>query len=169
MNVNNTIAARRSQGQDRIRKTASQAGRSADSVTLLPVSKTFGEDAIREAVKAGVHRFGENKAQEIRSKFEPLADCGIDWVMIGHLQTNKAKDVARMASEIQSLDRMELAIAPDKRLQQEGRSVDALVRVKTSTEPSKRSEEHTSELPSLMRTSYAVICLKQKTNNQTHA
>src|SRR3546814_11008155 len=57
--------------------------------------------------------------------------------MIGHLQTNKAKDVARMASEVQSLDRMELAVALDKRLQQEGRSIDALVQVKTSTEPSK--------------------------------
>src|SRR3546814_3797701 len=109
MNVNNTIAARLSQVQDRIRKTAIQAGRSADSVTLLPVSKTFGEDAIREAVKAGVHRFGENKAQEIRSKFEPLADCCIDWVMLGHLQNNKDKDVARTASDIQSVDRIDPA------------------------------------------------------------
>lgn len=150
MNVNNTIAARLSQVQDRIRKTAIQAGRSADSVTLLPVSKTFGEDAIREAVKAGVHRFGENKAQEIRSKFEPLADCGIDWVMIGHLQTNKAKDVARMASEIQSLDRMDLAIALDRRLQQEGRAIDALVQVKTSSEPSKYGLPP-EELPGFLR------------------
>ncbi|AEC18733.1 hypothetical protein PT7_0193 [Pusillimonas sp. T7-7] len=150
MNVNNTIAARLSQVQDRIRKTAIQAGRSADSVTLLPVSKTFGEDAIREAVKAGVYRFGENKAQEIRSKFEPLADCDIDWVMIGHLQTNKAKDVARMASEIQSLDRMDLAIALDRRLQQEGRAIDALVQVKTSSEPSKYGLPP-EELPGFLR------------------
>src|SRR5690606_33732241 len=87
--------------------------------------------------RAGVRRLGENKAQEIRSKYEPLADCGIDWVMIGHLQTNKAKDVARMASEIQSLDRMDLAVALDRRLQQEGRAIDALVQIKTSSEPSK--------------------------------
>ncbi|HWK69473.1 MAG TPA: YggS family pyridoxal phosphate-dependent enzyme [Burkholderiaceae bacterium] len=137
MTEDNSIAARLAQILRRIDEAAVGAGRTPGSVALLPVSKTFGEAAIREAVAAGVRRFGENKAQEIRSKYEPLADCGIDWVMIGHLQTNKAKDVARMASEIQSLDRMELAIALDKRLQQEGRAIDALVQVKTSTEPSK--------------------------------
>ena len=84
-----------------------------------------------------MHRFGENKVQEIRDKSAPLADCGIDWVMIGHLQTNKAKDVARLASEVQSLDRLELAGALDRRLQQEGRAIDVLVQVKTSPEPSK--------------------------------
>ena len=85
----------------------------------------------------GVHRFGENKVQEIRDKAAPLADCGIDWVMIGHLQTNKANVVARLASEVQSLDRLELAEALDRRLQHEGRAIDVLVQVKTSTEPSK--------------------------------
>src|SRR3546814_9585085 len=103
----NTIAARLAQIRCRIDDAALRAGRTAGSVALLPVSKTFGETAIREAVAAGVRRFGENKAQEIRSKYEPLADCGIDWVMIGHLQTNKAKDVARMSSEVQTLDRSE--------------------------------------------------------------
>lgn len=137
MSEDTSIASRLASIQERIRNAAVKAGRTPDSVALLPVSKTFGEEAIREAVRAGIRRFGENKAQEIRSKFEPLADCGIDWVMIGHLQTNKAKDVARMASEIQSLDRLDLAVALDRRLQQEGRSIDALVQVKTSSEPSK--------------------------------
>ncbi|MFC3339062.1 YggS family pyridoxal phosphate-dependent enzyme [Paracandidimonas soli] len=121
----------------RMDEAALRCGREAGSVVLLPVSKTFGEQAIREAVAAGERRFGENKAQEIREKFEPLSDCGIDWVMIGHLQTNKAKDIARMASEVQSLDRKDLAIALDRRLQQEGRAIDALVQVKTSSEPTK--------------------------------
>src|SRR5690606_8127608 len=105
MNPESSIASRLALVQERIRHASIKAGRSADSVALLPVSKTFGEEAIRAAVQAGMHRFGENKAQEIRSKYEPLADCNINWVMIGHLQTNKAKDVARMATEIQSLDR----------------------------------------------------------------
>lgn len=137
MTEESSIASRLAHVQDRISDAAVRAGRAPNSVSLLPVSKTFGEEAIREAVRLGIHRFGENKAQEIRSKYEPLADCGIDWVMIGHLQTNKAKDIARMASEVQSLDRMELAIALDRRLQQEGRALDVLVQVKTSTEPSK--------------------------------
>lgn len=132
-----SIATRLASVRQHIDQAAIRCGRTADEVSLLPVSKTFGEDAIRAAVATGMHRFGENKAQEIRSKFEPLADCGIDWVMIGHLQTNKAKDIARMASEIQSLDRLELAVALDRRLQQEGRAIDALVQIKTSTEPTK--------------------------------
>lgn len=132
-----SIATRLQLTRERIDAATQRSGRAPGSVSLLPVSKTFGEEAIREAVAAGEHRLGENKAQEIRSKFEPLADCGIDWVMIGHLQTNKAKDIARMASEIQSLDRIDLAIALDRRLQQEGRAIDALVQIKTSTEPTK--------------------------------
>ena len=150
MNSENSIASRLAQVQARIRDAALKAGRPADSVTLLPVSKTFGEEAIRAAVQAGMHRFGENKAQEIRSKYEPLADCNINWVMIGHLQTNKAKDVARMASEIQSLDRLDLAVALDRRLQQEGRAIDALVQIKTSSEPSKYGLPP-EELPGFLR------------------
>ncbi|SFS04965.1 hypothetical protein SAMN05216570_1945 [Dyella sp. OK004] len=113
------------------------AGRDPSEVSILPVSKTFSADVIRDAVALGLHRFGENKAQEIRDKAGPLADCGIEWVVIGHLQTNKAKDVARLASEVQSLDRLELAEALDRRLQSEGRAIDVLVQVKTSSEESK--------------------------------
>ncbi len=103
----------------------------------MPVSKTFPVEVIREAVGFGLHRFGENKVQEIKAKYEPLADCAIEWIMIGHLQTNKAKEVARVASEVQSLDRLELAEALHKRLQIEGRTMDVLAQVKTSTEETK--------------------------------
>lgn len=113
------------------------AGRDPAEVAILPVSKTFGPELIRAGVALGMRRFGENKVQEIRDKFAPLEDCGIDWVMIGHLQTNKAKEVARLASEVQSLDRLELAETLDRRLQHEGRAIDVLVQVKTSIEPSK--------------------------------
>lgn len=123
--------------QRRVEAACLEAGRDPSEVTILPVSKTFGPEIIRAGVALGMRRFGENKAQEIRDKAEPLADCGIDWVMIGHLQTNKAKDVARLASEVQSLDRPALAEALDRRLQLEGRAIDVLVQVKTSSEPSK--------------------------------
>lgn len=123
--------------RERIDAAARRAGRDPASVTLLPVSKTFGEDAIREAIAAGCRRFGENKVQEIRDKQAVLADANVQWVMIGHLQTNKAKDIARLATEVQSLDRLDLALALEKRLQIEGRTLDVLVQVKTATEPSK--------------------------------
>jgi pyridoxal phosphate enzyme (YggS family) len=121
----------------RVDAACREAGRDPADVKILPVSKTFGPELIRAGVALGMHRFGENKVQEIRDKSAPLADCGIDWVMIGHLQANKAKDVARLASEVQSLDRLELAGALDRRLQHEGRAIDVLVQVKTSSEPSK--------------------------------
>ncbi len=121
----------------RVDDACREAGRDPAEVTILPVSKTFGPEVIRAGVALGMRRFGENKVQEIRDKAAPLADCDIDWVMIGHLQTNKAKDVARLASEVHSLDRPALAEALDRRLQHEGRAIDVLVQVKTSLEPSK--------------------------------
>lgn len=131
------LAARWAQIRRRVDDACREAGRAPAEVTILPVSKTFGVPLIRAAVALGLHRFGENKVQEIREKSAALADCGIDWVMIGHLQTNKARDVARLASEVQSLDRLELAQALHRQLQHAGRAIDVLVQVKTSNEPSK--------------------------------
>ncbi|WP_426702458.1 YggS family pyridoxal phosphate-dependent enzyme [Rhodanobacter sp. Col0626] len=143
------LAANWAQIRQRVDDACREAGRDPASVNILPVSKTFGPELIRAAVDLGMRRFGENRVQEIRDKSAPLADCGIDWVVIGHLQQNKVRDVARLASEVQSLDRLELAEALDRRLQQEGRAIDVLVQVKTSPEPSKYglAPEH---LPTLL-------------------
>ncbi|HEX7340660.1 MAG TPA: YggS family pyridoxal phosphate-dependent enzyme [Rhodanobacteraceae bacterium] len=126
-----------------------EAGRDPSEVTILPVSKTFGVAAIREAMALGLTRFGENRVQEVRAKQAELVGAGIDWVVIGHLQTNKAKDVARLASEVQSLDRLELAVALDQRLQHEGRAIDVLIEVKTSPEEAKHGLPPAA-LPSLL-------------------
>ncbi|KAG0941528.1 hypothetical protein G6F31_015002 [Rhizopus arrhizus] len=75
----------------------------------------------------GRNRFGENKTQEIRQKAAALAGQGLEWVLIGHLQTNKSKDAARDATEVQSLDRPDLAEALHRRLLPEGRTLDVLV------------------------------------------
>ncbi|MFF7058690.1 YggS family pyridoxal phosphate-dependent enzyme [Achromobacter spanius] len=137
MTVVDTMAGRIAHIHQRIADACARAGRSPDSVVLLPVSKTFEVDAIREAMALGLTRFGENKTQEIRQKAAALAGQGLQWVLIGHLQTNKAKDAARDATEVQSLDRADLAEALHRRLLNEGRTLDVLVQVKTSTEPSK--------------------------------
>lgn len=123
--------------RNRIAQAQLRYGRPAGSVALLPVSKTYGAEVIRSAAALGLVRLGENRAQEIRAKYAPLEDLGLQWVMIGHLQTNKAKDIARMASEVQSLDRLELAVALNRRLEEADRTLDALVQIKTSPEPSK--------------------------------
>ena len=140
---NTTMAERVAQIRNRIDQACARAGRDPGEVTLLPVSKTFDVAAIREAIALGFTRFGENRTQEIAQKAPLLADCDVQWVVIGQLQTNKAKEVAKFAHELQSLDRLELAEALDRRLQQEGRAIDVLVQVKTSPEETKSGLEPT--------------------------
>jgi hypothetical protein len=123
--------------RERMALACQRAGRQPEDVTLLPVSKTFAPSIIRDAAALGLKRFGENRVQEIRDKSPELADLDLQWVLIGHLQTNKAKDAARLVGEVQSLDRDSLAQELDRRLQALGRGIDVLVQVKTSTEPSK--------------------------------
>jgi pyridoxal phosphate enzyme (YggS family) len=150
MCVSDTFATRLANLQSRIAAACRRVGRDPTDVALLPVSKTFGPARIREAAALGLRRFGESKMQEIREKADVLADCSLNWVMIGHLQTNKAKDAARVAAEVQSLDRLDLAQALDRRLQQEGRALDVLVQVKISDEPSKYGLNPV-ELPAFVR------------------
>ncbi|HET6433727.1 YggS family pyridoxal phosphate-dependent enzyme [Dyella sp.] len=123
--------------RDSVAQACRDAGREPSEVTILPVSKTFGADVVQAAAALGLRRFGENRVQEVREKAPLLADLGLAWVIIGPLQTNKAKDVARLAHEVQTLDRLALAEALHHRLQIEGRTLDVLVQVKTSPEESK--------------------------------
>lgn len=121
----------------RLAAAAQRAGRQADEIRVLPVSKTVPEERLRAAHAAGITQMGENKVQEARRKAENLADLGIHWAMIGHLQTNKARDVAAFAHEFQALDSLRLAEALDRRLQAAGRSMDVYVQVNSSGEASK--------------------------------
>jgi len=108
------------------------------TVRLLPVSKTKPESSLRLAHAAGCRMLGENKVQEAHRKWESMQDLtDLHWSVIGHLQTNKAKLVARFASEFQALDSLHVAEALDRRLQAEGRSLDVFVQVNTSGETSK--------------------------------
>ncbi len=123
---------------DRIRVACERSGRDRASVRLLPVSKTMGIDKIRALHANGCSLFGENKVQEAQHKAELLADTpSIQWSVIGHLQTNKARFVARFASEFQALDSLRVARELDKRLQAEGREIDVFVQVNSSGEQSK--------------------------------
>jgi pyridoxal phosphate enzyme (YggS family) len=115
-----------------------QAGREAAGVRLLAVSKTVPTERLRDAVSAGLRYFGENKAQEGAAKAAALGlEPGLRWSMIGHLQTNKVREVAGFAHEFQALDSLRLAEALDRRLQAAGRGLDVYVEVNTSGEPSK--------------------------------
>lgn len=132
-----TIGPRLALVRERIAAAVRTAGRDPAEVRLLPVTKTVPAARLRAAVEAGCRAFGENKVQEAREKAEALSDLAIDWSIIGHLQTNKTRYVARFAAEVQSLDSLKLAAALDRRLQIEGRGLAVLVQVNTSGEASK--------------------------------
>lgn len=131
------IAANLARLHDRIAAAAARSGRTADAVRLVLVTKTVSAERVREAIRAGQTDLGENKVQEGGKKAEALAAEPVRWSMIGHLQSNKVKDVLKFAAEVQSLDRLSLAAALDKRLQFLGQSLDVLVQVNTSNEASK--------------------------------
>ena len=122
----------------RIAAACQRVGRDPSEVRLLPVSKTVDEARLRAAYALGIRELGENKVQEAQSKSEAMADLDdLRWVLIGHLQSNKAKHAARFISEIQALHTNSLAETLDRRLQMEGRGIDVLVQVNTSGEESK--------------------------------
>ena len=123
--------------QKNIAAACIRAGRESSSVRLLPVTKTVSAERLRLAYAAGCLEMGENKIQEAREKSETLKDLNIKWAIIGHLQTNKAKYLARFANEFQALDSLKVAAELDKRLQTEGRSMDVYVQVNSSNESSK--------------------------------
>ena len=121
----------------RIEAACEKADRAPSSVRLLPVTKTVPAERLRIAHAAGCLEMGENKIQEAREKSEVLSDLNIKWSVIGHLQTNKAKYLARFANEFQALDSLKVAAELDKRLQNEGRGLDVFVQVNSSGEASK--------------------------------
>ncbi|SDT28535.1 YggS family pyridoxal phosphate-dependent enzyme [Microlunatus soli] len=115
-----------------------RAERDPDEVRLLPVSKTQPTASIIAGYRAGVRIVGENKVQEAAVKAAELAEFGdLRWAMIGHLQTNKAKDVAAFADEFQALDSRRLAESLDRRLDALDRTLDVFIEVNSSGEDSK--------------------------------
>ena len=96
--------------RDRIGRAARAAGRLPDSVRLVAVSKTQPAGRVRDAYALGQRAFGENYVQEAAAKKAALGDlAGIEWRMIGPLQSNKAADAARVFDAVESVDRLKIA------------------------------------------------------------
>jgi PLP dependent protein len=122
--------------QRRIRDACQRAGRDAGEVTLVAVSKTFPAEAVTTAIAAGVHDVGENRVQEARDK-KPLAQGSARWHLIGHLQSNKAKDAVRLFEVIQTIDSISLAEKVGKAALAAGRRLEVLLEVNIGREPQK--------------------------------
>jgi len=124
-----------------IADSAVKTGKNPEDITLVMATKTVPVERIREAIQAGERIIGENKVQEALKKYHMLKEEPAEWHFIGHLQTNKVKDVLKFANMIHSVDRLSLAEKLDHRLSQEGRSLDILIQVNTSHEESKYGVE----------------------------
>jgi pyridoxal phosphate enzyme (YggS family) len=126
---------------DRIREGIASAcrrsGRRPEEVTLIAVSKTFPAERVEEAIRAGVVDIGENYVQELLAKRAALPMPGIRWHFIGHLQSNKVRQIAEWVHSVHALDRTSLAQELDARAMRAGRVIEALVEVNTTGEQTK--------------------------------
>ncbi len=138
--------------QQRIERTCSRVNRKSSEIKLVAVSKTFGVEDIEKVFDEGLRDFGENKAQELSSKFEILGDK-ITWHFIGHLQRNKVRSVVPAAAYIHSVDSLQLASEINKYAARNNKIQKILLQVKTSEEETKSGIENKSELIDL-----AVYC-----------
>ncbi|MGB2694476.1 MAG: YggS family pyridoxal phosphate-dependent enzyme [Dehalococcoidia bacterium] len=122
--------------RERIASACERAGRSTGEVTLVGVSKGFPPEAVSEAYDAGLRDFGENRVQEAEAKIEALAASGRTprWHLVGHLQTNKAKNVTNLFAILHSVDSVRLAQAVSRHARE---AVPILLEVNVAEEASK--------------------------------
>ncbi len=144
------ISARLQNLTVRIEAAAIAAGRSADAVSLLAVSKTWPAEAVRNAAAAGQRAFGENYVQEGVAKVEALADLGLEWHFIGPLQSNKTRLVANHFAWVHSIDRLRIAERLSEQRDVHLPPLQVCVQVNVSGEDSK-SGVSPDELPALAR------------------
>ncbi len=134
----NSIIQNLDQIKKRIRLACEASGRDPGEVKLLLATKTVPPEKIKIALETGETLIGENKVQELKEKFDALTSIKHEKHFIGHLQTNKIKEILRYGVTcIQSLDRLELAEKLHQRLVVEKKTMSVLVQVNTSAEESK--------------------------------
>lgn len=122
----------------RIKNACEKAGRNPGEVQLLLATKTVSAEHIKIALENGQTLIAENKVQELKEKYEDLKEIPHHNHFIGHLQTNKIKDILKYdVTRVQSLDRLELAEKLHQRLLAENKTIEVLIQVNTSNEESK--------------------------------
>jgi pyridoxal phosphate enzyme (YggS family) len=130
------LAANLASIQQRIAAACTRADRDPASVTLVAVAKGHPPETVRAAAELGLRLFGENRVQEAKAKM-PLCPGRLSWHMIGHLQTNKARDAVELFEMIQSLDSLHLAQELNRRAEQAGKRLPVLLEVNVAGEASK--------------------------------
>ena len=121
---------------ERLAAACARAGRDPATVRLLPVSKTYGPEAVAEAAAAGLTVFGESRVQEARQKI-PLCPSHLAWHFIGHLQTNKAREAVALFELLHAVDSLRLLETVDRAAADAGRKAAVLLEVNVAGERSK--------------------------------
>src|SRR5438876_558278 len=145
------LAANINSVRDRIEAACARAQRHPDSVTLIAVTKSQPPEVVTEAARLGLSVFGENKVQEAKAKIEQCPSR-LHWHMIGHLQSNKARDAVELFEMIQSVDSFHLAEEINRRAEQAAKTMPILLEVNAAGEASKfgyRPEQLLTELKSI--------------------
>ena len=119
-----------------IRQACERAGRNPASVALVAVSKNHPPEAVSEVAALGITMFGENRVQEAKAKI-PACPGRLRWHLIGHLQTNKARDAAQLFDMVESVDSLPLAEELDRRAGQAARTLPVLLQVNIAAEAQK--------------------------------
>jgi pyridoxal phosphate enzyme (YggS family) len=133
--------------RETIAEAAAKSGRDAGDVKIMAVTKTVDDERIMEAIDSGITIMGENYVQEAKRKIESMGH-DLEWHMIGHLQSNKAKYAVRLFDMIHSVDRLSLARELDKRAKGSGTIMKVLIEVNTGGEETKSgvSRDETMDL-----------------------
>ena len=120
----------------RIGRACERAGRPADAVSILAVTKKVAPEQIQEAAECGLRVFGESRVQEAKQKI-PLCASHLEWHLVGHLQTNKVRDAAGLFRAIHSVDSLRLLTAIDGACAASGTTMRVLIEVNNSGEGTK--------------------------------
>ena len=144
------LAANIARVRANIAQAAQKAGRDADEVTLVAVSKTKPLELVRLAYEAGVTHFGENRVQEALPKIAAFHPRDVSWQMIGHLQSNKAGKAAGAFDCVQSVDNLHLAQALERHAGELEKRLPILLQVNVADEASKEGMS-VAETPALAR------------------
>jgi pyridoxal phosphate enzyme (YggS family) len=150
--IETTAVSRLDTVRARIAAAAARAGRDADAVRLIVVSKTFGPEVILPVLEAGHRIFGENRVQEAKAKWPELRARFPDLALhlIGPLQSNKAREAVELFDAIHSIDRPKIARAVAQEITKQGRRPELFLQVNTGEEPQKAGVKP-GELVALLR------------------
>ncbi len=124
---------------EKIKRAKEDAGRGADAITLVAVSKTYASDRISPLLRLSHKTFGENRVQEAEEKWPPLKEQyrDIHLSLIGPLQSNKARNAVALFDEIQTIDRLKIAEAIARECDRQDRRIDTFIQINTGEEPQK--------------------------------